>query len=151
MKTSSFTFVALCLLSFTIFFSCADAPPGIPAVVKAEPRVASTIDTISESRYNTWTSNWETHGARFTDTMLIKSFTIPQIDLTEVFGETPRPAQARFVHGLDMSSLPFVPHLLVVGVDANGRSMIDYANGQYVYDLSCPCPKLCGVPCTISH
>jgi len=79
--------------------------------------------------------------------MLIKSFTVPQVDLTEVFGESPTPAQARFVHGLDMSSLPFTAHLLVVGVDDNGRSMIDYSNGQYVYDLVCPCPSMCERSC----
>ncbi len=147
MKNTSLTFLILCLFIFTIFYSCADAPPGIAAVVKPEPKTASVIDTISESRYNTWTANWQNHGAGFTDTMLIKSFTVPHVDLTEVLGESKKVVQVRFVHGLDMSTKPYVAHLLVLGVDGSGQSMVDYANGEYVYDLSCPCPKACNNLC----
>lgn len=34
--------------------------------------------------------------------------------------------------------------LLMVGVDSNGDDMIDYDNGQYVYNLTTACPPGCG-------
>jgi hypothetical protein len=35
--------------------------------------------------------------------------------------------------------------LMIVGVDTNGNDLIDDAAGQYIYDFTTGCPKVCDV------
>lgn len=113
---------------------------------KSEPDSEITVtintqDTISLYKFNKWKTAWNTSGASYMNSTLTEYFTLPLVDLTELLGEDP--AQSRFYLGLDESVTPNVPHLMVVGVDSRGNDMIDYASGQYVYDVSKPCPTDC--------
>jgi hypothetical protein len=35
------------------------------------------------------------------------------------------------------------PHMMIVGVDANGNDLIDPARGLFIYNFIKPCPSAC--------
>lgn len=136
-------FLIISVLVLSIFYSCDNATKKVNEESKQESvAVTSTTDTISLATFESWRGAWESNGQAFTETTLIKYFTMPLVDLTEVIGEAP--SESRFYLGLDTTKTPNEPHLLLVGVDANGNDMLDYAAGQYVYDVTAPCPPKCG-------
>lgn len=131
-------FFATCLL----ISSCA---PKETSKNKTSELTLTQKNTISQGKYNNWTGAWQDVGAEYTDTMLTQYFTMPLIDLTEFETDTNHVA-ARYVLGMDTTVTPMMPHLMLVGVDANGISIIP-ANGYpnaSIYDLTLPCPQLCG-------
>jgi Tfp pilus assembly protein PilX len=143
MKNQFFKFCALSLLVF--FIACGDnkkTAETVEVVEDLKTDTTSVTDTISLATFNTWTNAWVQYGQAYTATTLIRYYTMPIVDLTEVLGE--EPSASRFYQGLDTSSTPYTAHLLLVGVDANGNDMLDYSQGQYVYDVSHPCPPKCG-------
>jgi len=141
---------SLMLLIATVFiFSCAPCPecPDGPD----DEFTPNLKDTISESRYNTWVNNWSQNGKDYIqhqDTLL-KYFTMPKIDLTEFLAHpgTGRDttAAARFVLGMEISGTDTIPHLMLVGANSAGQSMTDASKGQYIYDVTKPCPSSCGL------
>ncbi|KAA3622001.1 MAG: hypothetical protein DWQ02_26805 [Bacteroidetes bacterium] len=103
---------------------------------------ASVTDTISVDTFNTWKQNWDRNGRGWMDTSSLKAFNFPVVDLEEVLGE--QPDSTRFYIGLESNgSGGYTPKLMMVGVKA-GKDMIDYSKSQYIYDVSSPCPPLCG-------
>ena len=104
-------------------------------------------DTISLEQAQEWGKRWKEGGAKLLVTNVIKAFLIPGIDLTEVLAED-GVQDIRTYFGVDENEQP---HLMVVGVDANGNDMIDQdkmineKNGWHIYDFSVPCPKTCDV------
>ncbi len=113
------------------------------AMAEAESVAADpTADTISLNTFNTWTQNWERNAATWIGSNSLKGFNLPLIDLENVLGESPD--SSRFYLGLESDgSGGFNAKLMIVGVKA-GVDMIDYAKGQYVYDVSSACPPFCG-------
>jgi len=102
------------------------------------------LNTISQATYDTLTGAWHDVGAGYTDSVLTKYFTMQNIDLQE-FALHEHYA-ARFVLGMDTSGGQFFAHLLLVGVDSLGKSMIP-SNGfpkGNIYDVTRPCPQFCG-------
>lgn len=83
--------------------------------------------------------DWVTRWRASTETLPIKGFLVPGIDLTEVLAEE-GVVNVRTYLGIDTNN---EYHLLIVGVDDNGNDMLDEANGQYVYDFTEPCPPMC--------
>ena len=129
---------ALCLFSL---FACqqpatADANPD----KKANPyaRVLNPKDTISLKKFQDWTQNWAKLGGTWASQNELTYFQMPLIDLTETLGE--QPAFARFYMGLDTTTRPYTPHLLLVGENDKKQPMIDPRAGNYVYDVTNPCP-----------
>jgi hypothetical protein len=127
------------LLIFTgLLFACKTETSN---VAETAPQTNETLtvnqDTISEATFLAWTTNWQNHGRLFTDTSLVKYYSMPLIDLSETLNENP--ASARFYHGLDsLGNGAWEAKLILTGVDANGNN-----SGQY-FDLSRPCPRHCG-------
>jgi len=145
MKNQFLFFCTLCL--FVVIIACGDNKKGAETeegieTTETDTASISITDTISLAKFMTWTNAWIQYGQAYTATTLTKYYTMPVIDLTEVLGETP--AAARFHQGLDTSVTPNVPHLLLVGVDTSGNDMLNYSAGQYVYDVTHPCPPKCG-------
>jgi hypothetical protein len=110
----------------------------------------TTEDTISLQTFQTWVGNWETFGKGYTDTTLTTSFTMPLVDITEFLENRDSTSRdsvvaARFYLGMEvLSPNNYYPHLLLVGVDSEGDSLTNDSLKQYIYDLSKPCPNLCG-------
>ena len=138
---SLFTLSLLLLIT-----SCSQQPA--PAADSKITKLAQK-DTITPNQYREWKDRWERKGAAYTNNKLTKYFTMPLIDLTE-FMSNGNHVAARYVLGLDStqttaSNIIYTPHLMLVGVDNTGTSMVPpYAAGN-VYDVTRPCPDACGI------
>ena len=140
---------ALFFLSLLIF-SC--TPPGThdhDHDDDDDDLTLTTEDTISLQKFQTWVDNWDSLGQSYTATTLTQYFTLPLIDIEEFIENMETTGRdsvvaARFYLGLDISSTP-TPHILLVGVNSLGDSLTNEADKQYIYDISKPCPNLCGL------
>ncbi len=68
----------------------------------------------------------------------IKAFKIPILDFKEIMHENAVGIRAYIGDTINNEK-----KLLIVGLDANDNDMIDYANGQFVFDFTTPCPNMC--------
>lgn len=129
--------VLFILSAFVFFISCKQEMQS-PVVEETKPEVSSTPrDTITKDTFLSWTNQWKMNGKGFTDTLLVRYYDMPVIDLVEVIGEAP--AKARFFHGLEnLGGGHYEPHLIVAGVDASGNVIEPYL------DITKPCPTQCG-------
>jgi hypothetical protein len=131
--------------AFVMLYSC--QPKGNGGKIDGQTMAVSDslTDTISDSVYYAWKGAWEDNGQEYTDSVLTEYFTMPLIDLTEFNSNGQNHVAARFVLGLDTTIIPNMPHLMLVGVDSAGKSMVPpYAPNGLIYDVTRPCPELCG-------
>lgn len=84
------------------------------------------------------TTAWRTMAEPKLGTDFVKAFTIPMENYTQI--QATGAVKVRAYLGEEPDG---TKSLLLVGVDAQGNDMIDYANGQYVYDFTSPCPSSC--------
>lgn len=136
MKSHDFTILFFCLFLLT-YFSCTQSPEKKP-----KKKEVTAMNTVTLATFANWTGAWEKQGQEYTDSILTLFFTMPVIDLEEVLGENID--SARYYLGLDTSIVPHFPHLLLVGVDSTGGSMINPTAGYNIYDVTMPCPPYCG-------
>jgi len=135
-------YLSVLFFTVTILFSCQQDYKE----VTMHPQ-----DTITKAQYDIWVANWKSHGAGYTNNTLTEYFTMPLIDITEFIQHpgagSDTVAAARFVLGLDIKTNPAdtIPHLVLVGVNSAGESMTDASRGQFIYDVTAPCPNSCGV------
>lgn len=102
-------------------------------------------DTIDYATYQNWQGAWMSQGKYYTDSVLTEYFTMPLIDLSE-FAKQQNHVAARYILGLDTMVIPHMPHLMLVGVDSLGQSMLPTtpSSTYQIYDVTIPCPKFCG-------
>ena len=139
-------FSLFAFLSLVLITSCRTEP-----ATKANSKITKLAqkDTITPKQYREWKTRWERKGAVYTNNKLTKYFTMPLIDLTE-FMSNGNHVASRYVLGLDSTqtsanNIIYTPHLMLVGVDNTGASMVPpYAAGN-VYDVTRPCPDACGI------
>lgn len=93
-------------------------------------------NTITLAQAQEWAANWRKNP----DTKVI-AFLIPEVDLTQVMAEK-NTVNVRTYLGIDDGNKP---KLMIVGVDSNGKDLIDEKNGQYIYDFSTGCQPNCDV------
>ena len=91
-------------------------------------------NTITLQQAQLWAQNWR----RNPDSAII-AFLVPGIDLTEVMAEK-ETVNVRTYFGIDEKG---DSKLMIVGVDAGGKDLIDDAKGQYIYDFSSGCRPDC--------
>ena len=136
------------LFAMVCIFSCTPCPDCPDVEDDDYDYTAQLKDTISPATFNTWVTNWKTHGQSYTALTLTEYFTMPTVDLSEFlsFPGTGRDtvAAARFVLGLEFLPTDTLPHIMLVGVNSAGVNMIDPSMNQYIYDVSLPCPHMCG-------
>jgi hypothetical protein len=99
-------------------------------------------DAIPLSTAVTWVDNWrnaDSHNLVDAHGNVIKGFWIPSADLSETLAESGAESARSYI-GIDENN-EF--HLLIVGVDGDGNDMTDEEAGQFVYDLTRPCPPMC--------
>ena len=138
------------ILCGTLFiFSCSPCPdcPEGPDISE-DAITLTTEDTISLQKFQTWVNDWATHGQAYTANTLTTSFTMPLVDITEFtenMGTSGRDSvvAARFYLGMDITDT--MPHIMLVGVNSLGDSLTNENAGQYIYDVTKPCPKMCGI------
>ncbi len=93
-------------------------------------------NTITLEQAQKWAQNWIDNPNKD-----IRAFLIPEVDLTQVMAEEST-VNVRSYLGIDDNGNC---KLMIVGVDVNGRDLIDDNNGQYIYDFTTGCPTLCDV------
>lgn len=151
MKNLIYSLATICVIVFISSCKpCPDCPtnPGINPYAQEEDKTLNTKDTISLQTFQTWVDNWKNYGKKYTDTVLTTSFVMPLIDLSEFLenkGDKGRDSvvAARFYLGLRRDTIPNMPHLMLVGINAEGDSLTNADDGQYIYDVTLPCPTLC--------
>lgn len=93
-------------------------------------------NTITLEQAQKWASNW-----RNRPNQEVVAFLIPEVDLTQAIAEE-NTVNIRTYLGIDENN---ITKLMIVGVDKNGKDLIDDKNGQYIYDFSQPCQPNCDV------
>ena len=135
-KRPPFFLIFIC--GILLCFSCkqdSDTRSGLTSL--------SEVDTIDLATYNSWVEGWKVKGQGFTDTMLLEYFTMPLIDLQEFALEDK--SEARFVLGMDTTLYPIEAHLMLVGVDSLGHTILPSPRtpNAKIYDFTRPCPRYC--------
>ena len=106
-------------------------------------------DTISVDTFDTWVSNWKNDGLSVMTGALTEYFTMAKVDLQQLLDQPgsgrDSTVAARFVLGLQFTNGDSIPHLMLVGVNNQGDNLTDAKLGQYIYDVTKPCPSMCGV------
>jgi hypothetical protein len=93
-------------------------------------------NTIALQQAQKWASNWRNNpNAR------VIAFLIPEVDLTQVIAEE-NTVNVRAYLGIDDENNS---KLMIVGVDANGKDLIDDNNGQFIYDFTKSCQPECDI------
>lgn len=133
-----------CLILLLSCNECPECPPQVEEELTLTPEDAIPLDT-----FQTWVNNWDSLGQNYTATTLTKYFTLPMVDITEFKDNaaTVGPdsvAAARFYLGLEIVGTTQTPHIMLVGVNSAGDSLTNAAQNQYIYDVSKPCPSMCG-------
>lgn len=98
-------------------------------------------DTITLETAQEWAATWKENAETYLSENQLKAFLIPGTDVTQVLAEE-GVVNVRSYLGIDENN---EPHLMIVGVDADGNDMIDDSKGWYIYDFSRPCPSTCDV------
>jgi hypothetical protein len=93
-------------------------------------------NTITLATAQTWAAKWQNDPAH-----KIKAFLIPQDDITQLF-QYEGVCDVRTYMGLDENG---IHKMIIVGVDANGKDLIDESKQQFIYDFAKPCPDICDV------
>jgi hypothetical protein len=91
-------------------------------------------NTITLTQAQAWATKWRSNPAN-----KVKAHLIPEVDITQLLAE-PGITNVRAYIGIDDTGMH---KLMLVGVDANGKDMINDATGQYIYDFTMPCPTTC--------
>jgi len=93
-------------------------------------------NTITLEQAQGWAQNWINNPSRD-----IRAFLIPEIDLSQVMAEE-RTVNVRSYLGIDDNGNC---KLMIVGVDVDGKDLINEEAGQYIYDFTTGCPSICDV------
>lgn len=80
-----------------------------------------------------WAATWQKDNT-------LKAFLIQKDNIDSIVAAGGNVADFRGYMGIDDSGSPT---LLVVGVDADGKDIIDESSGYFVYDANRPCPSTC--------
>lgn len=91
-------------------------------------------NTISLTKAQDWAARW-----RMDPNNTVKAYLIPKEDITQLMNETDV-QDVRAYMGIDEKG---EHKLMLVGVDAKNKDLINEASGWYVYDFTTPCPNYC--------
>lgn len=91
-------------------------------------------DAIEEYVAVQWATNWRNDIKH-----VVKGHLVSRTDIFELYSKT-GVEDVRVYMGIDEAGLQ---KLMLVGVDVNGKDLIDSAKGYYIYDFTAPCPNTC--------
>lgn len=128
--------VLICLGLILALASCSPASDNQIPKPDIKSNVGLDADTISQAQFDAWTVAWDSLGSNYSDTALVKYYTMPIVDLAAVLGS--KASGVRFYQGLEpLSAGHWVAHLIAVGLDQDKAIIPKY------YDYSNPCPPIC--------
>lgn len=91
-------------------------------------------NTIPLETAQKWAAKWQSDPAH-----KIKAFLIPKEDITQLF-KYDGVCDVRTYMGIDEEGNH---KLIIVGVDADGKDLINADQEQFIYDFARPCPTEC--------
>ncbi|HRG22052.1 MAG TPA: hypothetical protein PLQ57_13515 [Saprospiraceae bacterium] len=116
--------------------SCTPASENQIPKPDIKSNVGLDADTISQAQFDAWTAAWDSLGSNYSDTALVKYYTMPILDLAAVLGS--KASGVRFYQGLEsLSAGHWTAHLIAVGLDQDKAIIPKY------YDYTSPCPPQC--------
>ncbi len=128
--------VLICLGLILAVASCTPASENQIPKPDIKSNVGLDADTISQAQFDAWTAAWDSLGSNYSDTALVKYYTMPIVDLAAVLGS--KASGVRFYQGLEpLSAGHWVAHLIAVGLDQDKAIIPKY------YDYTSPCPPQC--------
>lgn len=92
-------------------------------------------NTITLETAQKWAANWRSNPDN------VYAHLIPMIDFTKLSMEKDV-ANIRGYMGIDEKGKN---KLMLVGIDSNGKDLIDSSKEQYIYDFTTPCPNTCDI------
>ncbi|UKB82269.1 hypothetical protein LF887_14775 [Chryseobacterium sp. MEBOG06] len=85
-----------------------------------------------------WINNWQNR--KDIDGMSIKAHLIPAQDVDDIFSKDKGIEKFRGYNAItDGGEFKF----LLVGVDDKDNDIVNYETGDYIYDMTTPCPSVC--------
>lgn len=128
--------VLICLGLILAVASCTPASENQIPKPDIKSNVGLDADTISQAQFDAWTAAWDSLGSNYSDTALVKYYTMPIVDLAAVLGS--KASGVRFYQGLEsLSAGHWTAHLIAVGLDQDKAIIPKY------YDYTSPCPPQC--------
>ena len=80
-----------------------------------------------------WAAQWR-------ESNELKGFLLKRENIEAIFNASSGVGDIRAYLGITPEGKPA---LMLLGTDANGKDLIDYKNGKYIYDYNKPCPDCC--------
>ncbi|MEO9953503.1 hypothetical protein [Nonlabens sp.] len=130
--------VFLLLAFITVgLISCEEEAPAVNESNQVSLK-STPINTISLETAQQWANDWRKLEDKSTYIDDVKGWNVPGSDLTQVMAQDDA-VDSRMYIGLNDNETK----LIIVGVDADGKDMIDASKGWYIYDATEPCPHKC--------
>lgn len=103
-------------------------------------KAKEAIDVIDLPNAELFTANWRALAKEelLPNDNYVTAFHIPMVDFGQILAEGAVGIRAYLANTNNNEK-----KLLLVGVDAEGKDMIDYNEGKFVYDFTTPCPAMC--------
>ena len=73
-------------------------PLLIPSLMNHRQSKVIDVHTVSQAQFDMWTAAWDSMGSNYSDTALVKYYTMPVVDLAAVLGR--EATIVRFYQGL---------------------------------------------------
>lgn len=102
---------------------------------------STPVNTVDLADAIDWVNRWRNSTCAERDPFQLKGFLVPMIDVIQIIQEQGS-ANIRTYMAINPND---EYKMLLVGVDAAGNDMINPSQGWYIYDLTQPCPPVCGV------
>ncbi|MFP3834187.1 hypothetical protein [Chryseobacterium sp. SIMBA_028] len=93
---------------------------------------------VSFEEAKRWIIRWQVK--ELTSGLEIKAHMIPSKDVFDIFYKDKGFENYRGYNAIDDDG---VYKFLMVGVNSEGYDIVNYDNGDYVYDMTTPCPSVC--------
>ena len=101
--------------------------------------------SIPLSTAKDWTKNWRDvmDDGNWLSSHMKKAFLIPMETITNLQNKVAKNIRVYFGVDKEESDPGKQLKLVIVGVDADGKDMLDESQGEKTYDFARPCPPLC--------
>lgn len=94
---------------------------------------------ITLAQAQAWAQNWNNDKLTFLERNDLKAFSISETIINSVLTPVGVVGMRAYL-GIDENN---EPHLMLVGIDANGNDIINPASGYNIYNFAKPCPSCC--------
>lgn len=102
---------------------------------------STPVNTVELSVALDWVNRWRNSTCAERDPFQLKGFFVPMVDAIQIIQEQGSENIRTYLGITPQNEYKQI----LVGVDAAGNDMVDPSQGWHIYDLTQPCPPVCGV------